>query len=600
MGDVVPEFRRRRDAAVAELSDFFSKRPNSRALEAAECAQLSATAGWLTRVERGGNAVEVAYTVDERLPFSLPKIYADKSLCLKIPHVNGDGNVCVVPNQASWSQVRTTEIAKELLALAEEVLLGTPNKQDFIEEFQDYWRCQKLGKTDAWSLLDPTGESRSIAFFPGQSYTLLGEGIDECRDWLKNRFAQPTILKTLWSSTVVTSEDAQQFQIRTTMFLRLKEPLYPDQYPNSARDVGELAKRAGAGAYDCLLKELAAAESSLPILIGFDTSSGPALACVWLPRPANVKNGFRGAPNQQVVANRWLSSSPVVPIEVRRVDSKWLGARTAGNDVAQSLAEKRVVVVGCGSLGADIAALLAKAGVGNFILIDGDILGWENVGRHLLGGDDVGRRKDEALRRYLSTQLPHLWIKRPEGRKWETVYADDPALLSKADLLVSTTGDWPCDSALNLLARRRLDTPPMIFGWTEAYGVAGHGLAVLDAGGCLGCGMNEVGRFCDAVVEWPNNSPTIRRAPACGEFFQPFGPIEAAHIKSMIAALAVDVLLGKVTRSTLRSWIGPREAVESSAGKWSAEWAKKYGNPADGNIVRAVEWPRNPKCELCK
>ncbi len=56
------------------------------------------------------------------------------------------------------------------------------------------------------------------------------------------------------------------------------------------------------------------------------------------------------------------------------------------------------VLVGCGSVGSLVALELAKAGVGRFMLIDNDILGYHNLCRHQCGLLDVGRYKTEAVR----------------------------------------------------------------------------------------------------------------------------------------------------------------------------------------------------------
>lgn len=56
------------------------------------------------------------------------------------------------------------------------------------------------------------------------------------------------------------------------------------------------------------------------------------------------------------------------------------------------------VLVGCGSVGSLVALELAKAGVGRFLLIDNDILGYHNLCRHQCGLLDVGRYKTEAVR----------------------------------------------------------------------------------------------------------------------------------------------------------------------------------------------------------
>jgi len=56
------------------------------------------------------------------------------------------------------------------------------------------------------------------------------------------------------------------------------------------------------------------------------------------------------------------------------------------------------MLIGCGSVGSLVALELAKAGVGRFLLIDNDILGYHNICRHQCGIYDVGKYKTEAVR----------------------------------------------------------------------------------------------------------------------------------------------------------------------------------------------------------
>ncbi|MDR1553510.1 MAG: ThiF family adenylyltransferase [Prevotellaceae bacterium] len=56
------------------------------------------------------------------------------------------------------------------------------------------------------------------------------------------------------------------------------------------------------------------------------------------------------------------------------------------------------MLIGCGSVGSLAALELAKAGVGRFLLIDNDILGYHNICRHQCGIYDVGKYKTEAVK----------------------------------------------------------------------------------------------------------------------------------------------------------------------------------------------------------
>lgn len=55
------------------------------------------------------------------------------------------------------------------------------------------------------------------------------------------------------------------------------------------------------------------------------------------------------------------------------------------------------VISGCGSVGSYVALELARSGVGRFLLIDHDVLGYTNICRHQCGISDVGRYKTLAV-----------------------------------------------------------------------------------------------------------------------------------------------------------------------------------------------------------
>ena len=72
-------------------------------------------------------------------------------------------------------------------------------------------------------------------------------------------------------------------------------------------------------------------------------------------------------------------------------------SRNTGILETRRMADKRVVILGCGSVGSLVAIELAKAGVGSFLLCDADILEYHNLCRHQCGIEDVGDLKVNAL-----------------------------------------------------------------------------------------------------------------------------------------------------------------------------------------------------------
>jgi sulfur-carrier protein adenylyltransferase/sulfurtransferase len=581
-----------RERAVAELSTFFARRPNSRKLpdQQSRSTFREAVAGWETSISVLGNPITVRVVVDQRFPFTRPRIFlVDKRFFREIPHVDANGLVCVLPDSATSSASRVCELTEVLLEEAVALLeagLQQSNHGDFADEFLSYWsETVAPGQSQFWSLLNPAGPSRTIAATKTNGYTLFTDTPLQAASWLHNIHL------------------GSQYTARSSissLLLWLPTPLFPKDYPKSNRGVLELARAISAE--NLLLDVIPKESKQLPVIIGFDTSNGPVFGGILLNPPTSKQllKGFRpGHLSRKVAIGRYLAANKVHHVDVRRADPSWLHFR-GGDDLSKDLGGKKVAIVGCGSLGAEIAYLLAKAGVGGFVLVDHDLLSWDNVGRHLLGANSVGEYKASALQRFLLTQLPHLDVTAYPGKRWETVFQESAATITSADVVISTTGDWGSEAALNLTARSTLRFPPTIFGWIEPFGCAGHALLVSDIGGCLGCGMDELGRFSKTVCVWPSGLTTLGRAPGCGDFFQTYGPIQILPIQGMIAELALDVLLGITTRSELRTRIGSLKNLTDRKGVWNSEWSQQYGNPGEGGRQVTLPWPLDLTCTLCR
>ncbi len=86
-------------------------------------------------------------------------------------------------------------------------------------------------------------------------------------------------------------------------------------------------------------------------------------------------------------------------VQVERFDlHRDIFSRNTGILETDLMAEKRAVILGCGSVGSLVALELARAGVGNFLLVDTDVFEYHNICRHQCGVSDVGRYKVEAVR----------------------------------------------------------------------------------------------------------------------------------------------------------------------------------------------------------
>lgn len=115
-------------------------------------------------------------------------------------------------------------------------------------------------------------------------------------------------------------------------------------------------------------------------------------------------------------------------------------SRNVGILESTVMLEKKAVFVGCGSVGSLVAVELAKAGVGNFMLIDNDVFGYHNICRHQCGIYDVGRFKTDALadrifqiNPYATVMKKNCMIQEIDREEMEDFCNEDTIIIGGAD-----------------------------------------------------------------------------------------------------------------------------------------------------------------------
>lgn len=591
--------------AFAALNEYFQSRtPSARSLSAFELSQhqsVSAEGGWRTSIEVNGQTSEIDIIIDRHYPFSLPGLFlVGQNRFLVWPHVEKSGKLCLLPEHSTFAISTDVRLIEHLLDDAKALIgqcLDGSNRSDFATEFLSYWGADidDNRATRYWSVLKPTGPTREIFYWKGTQFVLLAESLAQGKEWLQNFLGEVS---------------GSSFQFCSGILMWLPAPLYPDQYPHNNSNLRGLAQTLGESSIRILAKVIMSSQEGFPVAFGFETEQGPVLAGLWSSPPMHsiphrksnqqLIKGFRpGKVPPELLANRYLiSTGALEKRKVQRCDRAWVHAR-GGDGAAVKFSHKSVMLIGCGSLGAQIGELLVQGGVGRVILIDHDNLAWDNVGRHIIGGTGyVGTNKAEALGKNLQRRFPYLDVVTRHSR-WQEIYENDQKLFLNCNVIASTTGDWASDAALNLLTRCSLKFPPIVFGWSEAYACAGHALAVLDIGGCLACGMNELGQFQISPIAW-EPVPEPHREPGCGGSYQQFGSIATNPINAVIASTVVDVLQGSFGRSHHRVWISHSDVVASRGGHWNPKWPPEYGEIGSGERIFRFDWPIATTCQLCQ
>lgn len=171
----------------------------------------------------------------------------------------------------------------------------------------------------------------------------------------------------------------------------------------------------------------------------------------------------------------------ITPCVVNRCDYYFLN-KQIGNDV--SLIDKKMAVVGCGSLGSYVAEDLVKAGVKNLFLYDSDRVTHANILRHKAELGWVGYHKVVCMKSRLEAIHPEIFVE----IKWDMLAGTLKDDMKKYDLIIFTVGSSDVQLALNRVFMEEGYNKPVIYVWLEAGGTDSHILIVdYSKQGCFEC-----------------------------------------------------------------------------------------------------------------
>jgi len=300
--------------------------------------------------------------------------------------------------------------------------------------------------------------------------------------------------------------------------------------------------------------------SNLWIALELPGANGAPIYCLnlrteGLERERGSKYGLRSARKSK------LQVRAQIPAVVQRATLDLLDRETIFsrdvNGTANQFENYRVVCVGVGSLGAAVALHLARSGIGHLTLIDPDTLSSANLGRHVLGADDLGRLKAVALKERICKDLPTVDV-HAKTTFAEVVMSESPDIFQRADLVVVTTADW--ESEVALWTAKSEGTPwRLLQAWSEPHALVGH--ALLAPAGAYDARdlFNESGEFRHKYTNWSQGG--VIPLPACGEAFIPGSGSGMTTIASMVSQVALRSLAASIEGATWHSSIyRPQEA----------------------------------------
>ncbi|MEZ8142868.1 ThiF family adenylyltransferase [Enterovibrio sp. FF113] len=467
------------------------------------------------------------------LTFILEKPVQFKEVAL--PHISNNGFLCFADNdQSQWNPLDGASFAaaidNSITKTLNVAVDNYANPEEYRNEFSNYWE----GHCRAFSFEALPTENKIIKYCSlkvktGRDVEETTEFVvytepDERRRWLELRGENST------------SEDASAIVVTVKRNNWAPTTVWP---PLSFADVIDWLAKADRSAHDNLIFQLVklSAKRTVVILqiigegqIGFKLTFSSQYQKLFQSWSHRKKRSVRSmiAPIRSSKAVEFFAR---LSIEV--IDRNAVFLRNRPKPEIGDIRNKRIALIGCGTIGGYVAEYLVKAGAGvgsegSLTLYDSDRLSIGNLGRHRLPASFVDWNKADGLAKLIEDDALHpvsVYVKKEDFEIF-------PENLKEYDVVVDATGRVPVSLALAGAVREIKSNPPtIIHGLNHRWGQ--ESIAFIDNGkACYGC----LDKLVNAEVGQPDFD-TSRYS--CGSTYTPYD----ANVSVISAALVVEAVL---------------------------------------------------------
>ncbi len=544
---------------------------------------------WIGKISNGqGAAATLRVELPRTFPDSVPRIAVEEGAAAEVyAHFEREKYLCIAsPAGTLIDAERPKQLINDALERAKHIVLGqsvNEHNDDLLTEFMAYWP-QPNGET-IYSLCPVPANAKQVVVVDltsEQNTRIIAPDFASAKQWAERVHgdiseATPALLLPLATAFLPPRFDEQITlkQFRTLIEQHASEP--------AKKEFAQWLARIGVPSLVLL---------SQPLPHG----RGHAMFAAGLPKPSSAdarlaQRGFRpGHVPKMLLVNR-ANSAPIARYVMERFDPSYLIERGGGN---ATLLDKRVLVVGCGSVGSHVAMSLVSSGVGTLRLVDLQVLANANVHRHVLGVNAVGKKKAEALAAHILERFPHLKCTF-DARDILTILDNEPQLASEYDLFIIALGDETLERRLNAVFKSDVRR---VHVWLEPLGLGGHVLSTgcNDHPGCYECLLRlheNHGLVNMAGLVEPGQS-FQRTLGACAGTFTPYGAIDAQRASVETVRIAMRILLDKDRIPLLGTWCSTHEGF----GEGGYKLSPRGQLIPPGNYQEKRDFNR-PECPVC-
>jgi len=494
--------------------------------------------GFIGNIEINGIITTLIIAFNKHYPYKKPIYFIENYDSLGfIPHVESDGYICYTEDNIILNPEMPKEILESTLLQVIDTLengLNKRNDEDFIEEFEDYWsRNQNKLSTKIVSSFRPTNKVEIIRKAKIGGKIIIGVDDNAIRVNAR-RFQIAKNLNVLY---------------RNCIYIPLEKPLQPPNYSefwSSKEFKSKLYDNISVEnrkILDDLLNKYDNVKKEELIVVSQPKSNGISIFGVVYKRIKEVSHPLTFDD----------LSFAIIPLEVIRIEKEIIQPRGGGDT---TLNEKKILLIGCGSVGSILAPELIKFGIDNITINDNDFISTDNIYRHQLGLNFLGKNKANAMSKSLEENYPFTKII-PLDISIENLVSNSNIDLKDYDLIISATGSPNTNFYLNeFLFKNNIETP-IIYCWNEPYGIGGHSLLVQDKSGCYNClydeNLSNKGSFCLPGQHFS------KKISGCSSSFVPFSSLDSHKTAVLTLGMIKNFFKGNIANNPYLSWKGDNQ-----------------------------------------
>lgn len=500
----------------------------------------------------------VRMSIPKDFPATPPQAYLDRKLCLVLPHIEMDGRFChdveSSPKDYDWPTGAVVAVLESLKKFWNDCADAGWVTKEFHKERLSYWLrfCEKVRISNALPTpyavraqlrpLEETTEGRLCAYFQKSQKLRSDIMVATLGD------VDPHVLASRHGWAVKT-------QVRGhSLFVPIADNISwtPTDWPKNLQELESFVAKVTDHEQSIIRwiqsKSVGPSHPFLVVLVQRTVCYGYLISPALIPR---------------------VTSPGIIPVVIDRVDANWALVRDHGHHVLTGRHGKKVLLLGCGSLGSPVAELLARSGVGELHLLDKEVFESENCGRHILGAPDIGLSKADALTKRLHELVPDITMK--AHRAFAADWIHRVCEPGSYDLVVDCTGESAVRVMLSHYRKHSLGACHVVHAWVEPFCAATHVI------------------FLPHGTDWPPDDPGNRLAaaiwpediqvtlPACGAGFHPYGAADVWQSAGFTTERLLAILDGNITEAVV----------------WSSVRSQAFFNTLGDDVVTGPIVPKN-------